>query len=407
MSNALAIAAVTESLVNLLTNALPAAQINNASVSNVTPDQLNNVANPGINVFLYQVTPNTAWRNSDLPTRAADGSFLKKPLAALDLHYLLTFYGQDLYLEQQRLLGAASVALHAFPTLPRSVIQPVQLTQTQTAPSNLDIQHDLIRFTPVVFSLEELSKLWSFLLKIDYVLSAAYLASVVLIEQDEAVPPPARRVVNYNVLTQPIRQPVISAILASPNAAAPINATSDITLQGSNLTAASGGATQVLINGVAQTPAVVTATAITLSLPAGLAAGPQTAQIRQPVIIGTPAVLHPGTGVASGLAAFVLNPAISSVEKVSDVGSPPGPGIAVTVVPEVQVGQSVDLYLAPQNPAASAQEFNLGEVATATANLTFATPSLPSGTYVVSVLVDGAQSPLQPGPGGPPPTITV
>src|SRR5271163_4034880 len=194
MSNALAIAAVTESLVNLLTNALPAAQINNASVSNVTPDQLNNVANPGINVFLYQVTPNTAWRNSDLPTRAADGSFLKKPLAALDLHYLLTFYGQDLYLEQQRLLGAASVALHAFPTLPRSVIQPVQLTQTQTAPSNLDIQHDLIRFTPVVFSLEELSKLWSFLLKIDYVLSAAYLASVVLIEQDEAVPPPARRV---------------------------------------------------------------------------------------------------------------------------------------------------------------------------------------------------------------------
>jgi len=77
MSNALAIAAVTESLVNLLTNALDAAQVNNASVSNVTPDQLNSVANPGINVFLYQVTPNTAWRNSDLPTRAADGSFLK------------------------------------------------------------------------------------------------------------------------------------------------------------------------------------------------------------------------------------------------------------------------------------------------------------------------------------------
>jgi len=406
MSNALAIAAVTESLVSLLTNALPA-EMTSASVTHVTPDQINNVSSPGINVFLYQVTPNTAWRNSDLPTRASDGSFLKKPLAALDLHYLITFYGQDLYLEQQRLLGAATLALHAFPTLPRSAIQAVQLSPTQSAPSDLDTQYDLIRFTPVVFSLEELSKLWSFLLKIDYVLSTAYLASVVLIEQDAVVPPPARRVVNYNILTQPIRQPVISAVVASPNAAAPINAGSDITLQGNNLTAPSGGATQVFINGTAQTPSVVTATAITLSLPGGLAAGPQTAQIRQPVIIGTPSVLHPGTGVASGLAAFVLNPVITAVTQVSDVGSPPGPGIAVTVVPEVQEGQSVSLYLAPQNPVAAAQEYSLGEVTAATSDLIFATPALPSGTYVVSVLVDGAQSPLQPGPGGPPPTIGV
>jgi hypothetical protein len=320
---------------------------------------------------------------------------------------LITFYGQDLYLEQQRLLGAATLALHAFPTLPRSAIQAVQLNQTQTAPSDLDTQYDLIRFTPVVFSLEELSKLWSFLLKIDYVLSTAYLASVVLIEQEEVVPPPARRVVNYNILSQPIRQPVISAVVAAPNAAAPINAGSDITLLGTNLTAPSGGATQVFINGAVQTPSVVTGTAITLSLPSGLAAGPQTAQIRQPVIIGAPAVLHPGTGVASGLAAFVLNPVITAVNKVSNVGSPPGPGIAVTVVPEVQEGQSVSLYLAPQNPAASAQEYSLGDVTVATSDLVFATPALPTGTYVASVLVDGAQSPLQPGPGGPPPTIGV
>jgi len=407
MSNVLAIAAVTESLVNLLTNAIDAAQVNNASVSNVTPDKLDLVANPGINVFLYQVTPNIAWRNSDLPTRAADGSFLKKPLAALDLHYLLTFYGQDVYLEQQRLLGTAALALHAFPTLPRSAIQPVQLSQTNSAPSNLENQYDLIRFTPVVFSLEELSKLWSFLLKIDYVLSAAYLASVVLIEQEEAVPPPAKRVVNYNVLAQPIRQPVITGIVASPNPAAPINAGSDIRLLGTNLTAPSGGATQVLINGVAQTPSVVTATAITLTLPSGLFAGPQTAQIRQPVVIGTPAVLHPGTGVASGLAAFVLNPVISAVTALSDWGSPPGPAIAVTVAPQAQAGQSVDLFLVPQSAATGAQEFDGGILAAPSDTLIFATPGLPSGTYVVSVFVDGAQSPLQPGPGGPPPTVTV
>ena len=52
--------------------------------------------------------------------------------------------------------------------------------------SNLETQTELVRFTPIAFSLEELSKLWSFLLKIDYVLSTAYVASVVLIEADDA-----------------------------------------------------------------------------------------------------------------------------------------------------------------------------------------------------------------------------
>ncbi len=165
MSNALAVAAVTESLVNLLMSAIDVAQVTNAHVSNVTPDA-DQVANPGINVFLYQVTPNAAKRNADLPTRAPDGSFLTKPQAALDLHYLLTFYGNDTYLEQQRLLGAAALALHATPTLARSAIQPVQLGQGLLAPSELDTQSELIRFTPVAFSLEELSKLWSFLLKV-------------------------------------------------------------------------------------------------------------------------------------------------------------------------------------------------------------------------------------------------
>jgi len=311
------------------------------------------------------------------------------------------------YLEQQRLLGAAALALHAFPTLPRSAIQPVQLTQTLSAPSYLESQYDLIRFTPVVFSLEELSKLWSFLLKIDYVLSSAYLASVVLIEQDEVVPPPAKRVVNYNVLTQPIRQPTITGVVASPNPAAPINIASDIKLVGANLTAPSGGATQVLINGATQTPSVITSTAITLTLPSGLAAGPQTAQVKQPVVIGTPAVLHPGAGVSSGLAAFVLNPLISTVSLLSDWGSPPGPAISVTVAPPVQAGQSVDLYLVPQSAAVGAQEFDGGILTAASDTLIFATPDLPSGAYVVSVFVDQAQSPLLPGPGGPPPTITV
>ncbi len=186
MSNALAIAAVTEALVNRLTDHLGAAQVNNAQVTNVTPDQPTSLPAAGINVFLYQVSPNNAMRNADLPTRSADGTtFLRKPQAALDLHYLLTFYGNDSFLEQQRLLGAATLALHANPTLARTDIHPVEISHGVFADSGLDSQSQLIRFFPVAFTLEELSKLWSFLFKIDYVLSTAYVASVVLIEQDE------------------------------------------------------------------------------------------------------------------------------------------------------------------------------------------------------------------------------
>src|SRR6202035_3433386 len=120
MSNALAIAAVTETLVQLLTrNLVEVSMVPNAWVSSVTPDQTARLANPGVNIFLYQVTPNAAFRNADLPTRAADGALLRKPQAALDLHYLLTFYGDESALEPQRLLGAVTLALHSNPNLAR------------------------------------------------------------------------------------------------------------------------------------------------------------------------------------------------------------------------------------------------------------------------------------------------
>jgi hypothetical protein len=246
MSNPLAIAAVTESLVALLSNNLEAASlVHGAGVSNISPDQPVPPPASGINVFLYQVTPNVAWRNADRPTRTADGSLLRKPQAAIDLHYLLTFYGDDTLLEQQRLLGAATLALHANPTLARNQIQPVQVKHGVFAPSNLDTQAELIRFTPVAFTLEELSKLWSFLLKTDYVLSAAYLASVVLIEAEDAVLPPAPRVLAVNLVAPPLRQPVITQVVAAPSPNAPITPGSDIALIGRNLTASSGQGNRV------------------------------------------------------------------------------------------------------------------------------------------------------------------
>ena len=184
------------------------------------PTHQAHLPSPGVNAFLYQVAPNVALRNSDLPTRAPDGTLLQRPQAALDLFYLITFYGDDLQLEQQRLLGAVTLALHAQPWLKTADIVAAQ-GAPYLAGADLANQTERVRFRPINFSLEELSKLWSFLLKTDYVLSAAYVASVVLIDTSDATPPPALPVLQPKLVVLPVRPPVITAIapVAGPGGA--------------------------------------------------------------------------------------------------------------------------------------------------------------------------------------------
>src|SRR6516165_2065207 len=103
MSNALAIATVTQTLVTVVSDALQTSQVGGAIPTALRPDATSGLPNTGVNIFLYQVTPNIAARNADLPTRRADGTLLRRPQIGLDLQYLLTFYGDDLKLDQQRM----------------------------------------------------------------------------------------------------------------------------------------------------------------------------------------------------------------------------------------------------------------------------------------------------------------
>ena len=183
MSNYLAIATVTATLASCLLPVLQAAVPGVEEVSTRRPDDPRSAEiKPHANIFLYQVTPNAAWRNADLPTRRGDGLLVQRPQAALDLHYLLTFYGSETYLEPQRLLGATVSHLYARPILTRAAIQlaqkmadqgvePIQPGEETGDPleeaahflvdSDLAGQIELIRFTPLPLNLEELSKLWS------------------------------------------------------------------------------------------------------------------------------------------------------------------------------------------------------------------------------------------------------
>jgi hypothetical protein len=415
MSNALAIATVTQTLQNVLTEALAWSNVSSAQVTMLRPDDPSLQQATGVNIFLYQVSPNPALRNNDLPTRAADGTLLQLPQAALDLFYLLTFYGDDTKLEQQRLLGAITLALHAQPWLRNADIVAAQAAP-YLAGADLSTQSERVRFRPVSFSLEELSKLWSFMLKTDYVLSAAYVASVVLIDLPVPAPAPALPVLTPMLLTMTMQPPVITAIAAAQGPPGVILPGAQINLTGTNFIGPAGTETVVLVGGITVTPAVATATSLTVTLPASLAAGLQTAQVAQLALLGSPPVPH-GPGVQSAAVPFTLSPLIRrsgsppvyQVTLSPDVGSPPGDSVTVTLDPVVQVGQRTILALLPPGAGALPTLFDCGTATVATNTLVFAIGVPPSGEYFVQVIVDSSESPLDTDASGQPvgPGITL
>ena len=386
MSNYLAIATVSAALQQLLQPPVQQA-VSGAHVGFSRPDRNGTAKGPQVNVYLYRVTPNAAYRNVDLPTRRGDGTLVNTPLTALDLHYLITFRGSDDKLEPQRMLGAVASTLDAQPLLSPQNIQAAVTNYGFLAGSGVDTQIERIRFTPTALSLEEFTKLWSAFFQVEYSLSAAYQASVVLIESgdvaQEALPVQAR-----NVYVLPFRQPVINQVVSQAGAAQPILPTSTLLIQGQNLQSA---VTMVQLGDLVMVPAKVTPTTITLPVPGALQAGVLGVQVIQQLEMGTPPVAHPG--FKSNVAAMVLHPVISPVAaSVTE--------ITINVTPAVQVEQSITLLLneatlPPPSPPA-AYTFTLPPVTASTSSLTFPISGVQGGgtTYFIRLAIDGAESPL-------------
>src|SRR5271170_3260799 len=234
MSNYLAIATVTGALYQILIGPVQTA-VSGATVGFRRPDRTSGQeGTPHVNAYLYQVTPNAAFRNVHLPTRRADGTLVKQPVAALDLHYLFTFHGSDDQLEPQLMLGAVAGTLEAQPLLSPQNIQSATTNFSFLNTSDLANQVERIRFTPTALSLEEFSKLWSAFFQVEYSLSAAYQASVVLIQSDdtpqEALPVQAR-----NLYVTTFRQPTITQVISQAGATLPILPSSTLVIQGTQL----------------------------------------------------------------------------------------------------------------------------------------------------------------------------
>ena len=189
MSNFLAPAVVTESLRHLLSDAATRAVPGTEVTLGRPQAPANGSDGPAVNIYPYQVSPNAAWANADVPTRGSNGVLNRRPQIGLNIDYLISFRGPELDLVPERLMGSCMSRLHAQPVLTSTVIEQAVAAVLSTDPNHVLRDADLaeqverVKLTALPLNLEELSRLWSVFFQVPYVLSVAYQASVVLIEE--------------------------------------------------------------------------------------------------------------------------------------------------------------------------------------------------------------------------------
>jgi hypothetical protein len=371
---------------------------------------------PGLNIYLYHLTPNQGWRNAGLPSRNGNGDRVANPPLAIDLHYLLMAYGREEY-QAEILMGYAMQLLHETPLLTRQAIRtslsaiPSQQVSGSILPSafqalaasDLANQIELVKICPETLSIEELSKLWSAFQANHFRLTAGYQASVVLIESRKSTRA-TLPVLKSNLYVLPLANPTIDEIVstAAPPADSRITSASTILIKGSGLR---GPVTSVRIGAVTATPidADLTDTQISVGLNtlAGLRAGVQATQVLHDLLLGDPPPGNLHHGFESNVVPFVLHPTITVPPSASLAAGT----ISIGFAPSVGKAQRVTLFLYRHNATSAAKAYSFpapldngipaGSPLTEVASITFRFSAVEPGNYLAYVQVDGADSLLQ------------
>lgn len=149
-----------------------------------------------INLFLYQVTPNTRLRHPEGQRRSAQAGSGGDLALSLDLHYLLTIYGAE-ELQTEQLLEYATRRMQRARRLryvdgrwwadARGNSRAEGIDSPNPPASALDTLRDRsvqLAVEPQFLSSEELSKLWS-ALQARFRLSVAYKVSAMLVDETQ------------------------------------------------------------------------------------------------------------------------------------------------------------------------------------------------------------------------------
>lgn len=417
MTTALAIAATTATLRDVLTTGMNALDVDDALGGGVTlsvlaPDRAlsgeagDNVSSR-LNLFLYNISRNTGYTGNGLPARDANGERTTNPVLGLDLCYLLSAYGVNDY-HNEILLGGAIQVLHETPALGRQAIRdaldPVTHPQlpAELQDAGLADQFEYLKISPIPMSTEETSRVWASI-NSNYRPSVAYMVSVVLMQgerQTRSSMPVTRRLIRV----VPFRELRIDRVISAAGPNAPIDVSSTLRILGRNLAAPD---IAVWVNSIDVTAGIVSRAAeeirVDLRLPlppappprmpfAGLHPGIAGVQLVQPIALGDPEAAH--EGFASNVASFVILPDITPTLAAG--------GVNVTCTLPIGVAQRVRMLLnqsdAPLGAVPRSFSFNVpagnGVVAPGieTNAISIAIPGVPAGRYIVRLQVDGAMS---------------
>ncbi|MEM9483480.1 MAG: DUF4255 domain-containing protein, partial [Cyanobacteria bacterium P01_F01_bin.116] len=162
MSNHLAIATVTATLQKTL-QATVQTEVEGARITTVSPSEIGKgTPETGVNIFMYQVITNPALHNMDATLARSRGAPVKRQ-AALDLYYMLSFYGNNNELVPQRLLGSAVRTLNDKRVISQDMIRAACTDSTFSFLASSDLANQLqhINLLPLDLNLEDLSKTWS------------------------------------------------------------------------------------------------------------------------------------------------------------------------------------------------------------------------------------------------------
>jgi hypothetical protein len=393
MSSVLAIAAVTETLRQLLLRVRnpqpgdppPDAELAGAEVSALPPHRARpDEGSPQLNLFLYLVTHNAQLRNADMPLRVHSGE-VAPPGLALDLHYLLTAYGTSDDVIAHRLLAWAMCLLNDHATLRPSDVRQAFPT------SDLHLQPELVRITPHAVTSEEMSRLWT-TFQAPYRPSVAYQVSVVLIDSMRGaragLPVLSRGVTPAPSLEMPV--PAVSGVeYAQQQPSARLG--ESVVLQGQHLNGAGPVAflSQPLLANSQSLAASVDAAGrrATVQLPNDAAAQPA-----WPAGIYS-AVVSPTGNAANATAPISLSlaPRITSITPANVVGGKAKLDAQGTLKlslgfsPQIWPEQRVTLML-------GSRSVDAGKRASKVDTLEFEVPNAPLGVQFVRLRVDGVDS---------------
>jgi hypothetical protein len=385
VSNPLAVAAVTQTLVGLLDPWIHKdGELADTRITASPPDKARDNGNTNqLNVFLYNAALSPSWRNMEVPRQAKPNETAPPPLP-LNLYYLLTAYGRDNRDDLgHRVLGRAMILLHDHPVLGAKEIK-------DALPDNdLWQQLERIRIAPQPLTIDEMSKLWT-TFQTEYRISVAYEVGVVLVDSSRASSAPLpvlRRAPDALASTLPPFPTIETLELPVPRSSVLLGDT--LKLTGHDLT---GDTVRVVFDSPRlEEPkrlapeAGATAATVKVKLPNDAAARASWPPGLYTVAVEVTEAGPPERTRTSGSVPLRLAPVLAGPLPLSEVVVGGEVTVAVSFAPNVLPEQRVSLLLGDRQIPSPPRAAQAGDI-------TFAVPDAEPGEYFLRLRVDGVDS---------------